>query len=317
MTTIACVIPVYNEERHIAAVIDSIPDLVHRIVVVDDASTDKTVDVIRQLNDPRIILVRQSINKGVGGAMITGYRTAMELGCDIMVKMDGDGQMDPLYLAALVKPVAAGMADYAKGARFHHLQALKKMPWGRLWGNIGLSFLLKAASGYWNILDPTNGYTALSRVALSRLPLDSLSNGFFFESDMLIALAKIRAVVVDISIPARYGSEKSHLSPMRSLVSFPWQLLKGFCSRILWQYFLLDFNVCSVFMISGSVLVAFAGSFGSYHWIKNFANQVVTPTGTIMIAALTAILGFQLLLQSIVLDVQNIPRSPLQGMTSD
>ncbi len=315
MPEIVCIIPVYNEERHVAAVINAIPASVHHIVVVDDASTDDTARIVRRIDDPRITLVQLRTNMGVGGAMITGYRKAMELGADIMVKLDGDGQMDPANIPALVAPIAEGRADYAKGVRFHHRRELKQMPWERLWGNIGLSFLVKAASGYWNILDPTNGFTAIGRTALDLLPLASLSHGFFFESDMLIALARIQAVVVDISIPARYGNERSHLSPVRSLLSFPSHLLRRFCSRILWRYFLLDFNVCSVFMVTGTALLTFATLFGGYHWIKNFVNQVPTATGTIMIAALTFILGFQLLLQAIVLDIQNVPRTPLQKTT--
>jgi len=225
--------------------------------------------------------------------------------------MDADGQMDPAYLPALIEPITSGRADYAKGNRFQDLTALRQMPIARKIGNSALSFLIKAASGQWHVFDPTNGYTAIHRTALDLLDLQKLHAGYFFESSMLIRLRRVGAVVEDVPVPARYGDETSHLRIGRTLVEFPWLLLRQGLRRILWQYFLVDFHAVSLFLTCGVPLVAYGMIFGVYHWIDSYQRNVLTPTGTIMLAVLPLILGFQLLLQALVLDVENAPQRPL------
>jgi glycosyltransferase involved in cell wall biosynthesis len=158
---IAVVIPAYRAERQILKVLSGIPSFVSFIVVVDDCSPDTTAELVRNHTDPRIHLVSHSANQGVGGAVLTGYNRALELGAEIIAKMDSDDQMDPAYLIPLLAPILTGQADYTKGNRFLHVNELQSMPLIRRIGNAGLSFLTKAASGYWNIFDPTNGYTAI------------------------------------------------------------------------------------------------------------------------------------------------------------
>ncbi len=309
---VVCVIPAYNEAALIAGVVAEIPDLVAHIVVVDDASTDGTAAVVEGLPDPRLFLIRHPTNRGVGGAVVSGYRKALELGADIVVKIDGDGQMDPAEIRRLVAPLAQGKADYCKGVRFRSAEVLRRMPKVRLVGNLGLSFLTKVASGYWDIFDPTNGFTAIGRHALERLRLSNLHPRSFFESDMLIHLYLIDAVVVDVPTAVRYGDEKSHLKLARIPFSFPFHLLRGTLRRILWRYFIRDFTAFSAFFLAGMALVGFGFTFGVSKWIQASAAGIASPVGTVMLAALPFILGFQLLLQAAVLDIHNVPKEPIQ-----
>lgn len=205
----AIVIPAYKVSETIVDVINSIPDDVDEVIVVDDACPESSGRIAEGSGRKNLLVLYHDNNQGVGGAVITGYKKALELGCDIIIKMDGDGQMDPAYIQSLIEPLINNKADYAKGNRFRDFNALKSMPKVRLFGNSTLSFLVKFSSGYWNVMDPTNGYTAIHRRALDRLNLEKMSKRFFFESDMLINLNIINAVVQDIPIPARYTGEKS------------------------------------------------------------------------------------------------------------
>ncbi len=227
---IAVVIPAYRVSSQIQEVIQGLPSWIRHIIVVEDASPDDTAAKVQQLmaHDARLILIRHTHNQGVGGAMQSGFRKALELGAEIIVKVDGDGQMDPSYLPALIKPLIKGRADYTKGNRFHDFRALQKMPWPRRLGNIALSFLVKAATGYWHLFDPANGYIAIRGPVLQMLPLESLDRGYYFETSMLGSLYLIGACVMDVPIPARYGDEISSLKIHRILWEFPPRLLKTF-----------------------------------------------------------------------------------------
>jgi dolichol-phosphate mannosyltransferase len=310
---VAVIIPAYRAAETIAKVVSGVPPWVDSIYVVDDASPDDVGAHVRAIGDPRIRLLVHDVNQGVGGAMITGYRQALRDGMDICAKMDADDQMDPNHLPALIEPLLSGRADYAKGNRFHDVAALQRMPLIRKLGNAGLSFLIKAASGQWHVFDPTNGYTAIHRAALDALDLRRIHPRYFFESSMLIWLRRLDAVIEDVPIPARYGDEQSHLSISHTLVEFPWLLLRQGLRRVLFQYFVADFGAVSLFLLCGIPLVTFGLAFGLYHWVDSYRRNVYTPTGTVMLATLPLILGFQLLLQALVLDVQNAPRRPLQA----
>lgn len=305
------VIPMYQAQDHIGEVIRSIPPFVKTIVVVDDCSSDNSYARARAVPDPRVVFVRHAQNQGVGGAMLSGYNKAVELGVEIVIKLDADGQMDAEHILPLIRPVVAGEADYAKGNRFLHARELRAMPLGRRIGNLGLSFLSKLASGYWNIFDPTNGYTALRASVIPLLDQASISRRYFFETSLLLELSLLRAVVKDVYIPARYGDETSHLSKRKALREFPWRLFKGFLRRLWVQYFVCDFGVFSVFLISGLVMLLFGVIFGSYHWIRSARLNVSTDTGIIMMSVLPIILGVQCLLQAVVLDVQSTPTAPV------
>ena len=309
---IAVVIPAYRAAAHIASVLAGIPHFVRHVIVVDDASPDDTRKIVERWSDPRVRLVIHEQNQGVGGAVLTGYDAAIAAGAEIIVKMDADDQMDPTYLWPLALPIVRGEADYTKGNRFLHSRELYSMPLRRRIGNAGLSFLTKAASGYWNVFDPTNGYTAIHASVVGLLDRARIDRRYFFESSMFLELSLHRAVVMDVYIPARYGDEKSSLSEWNAFVSFPTGLLRGLGRRWLVQYFLRDFTAFSVFVIAGTVLSTFGTLWGAYYWLQSYLHGGLASTGTVMIAVLPIIVGIQLLLQSIILDIQNVPTRPLQ-----
>jgi len=305
---LAVIIPAYRVANTIQQVISSIAENVDHIIVVDDHCPEGSGKAAEKLKHNRLTVIYHPNNTGVGGAVVTGYEKALDLGCDICVKMDGDGQMDAHYLNDLIAPLTGGEEDYAKGNRFMNFYALKSMPKLRLFGNSILSFLLKAASGYWNIMDPTNGYTAIHKRVLVKLPLRNLSKGYFFESDMLIHLNIINAVVKDVNIPAKYTDGKSSLQIMRALIQFPPRLLAGFLKRFFLKYYIYDFNMASVYVLLGVPLFLFGIIYGLVEWLDSLLNHSVKPAGTIMLVALPIIVSFQMLLQAINIDIQSIPQ---------
>jgi dolichol-phosphate mannosyltransferase len=304
----AIIIPCYRVEQHIADVIRSIPPRYRTIICVDDASTDRTADVIESLGDPRVTLVRRPVNGGVGAAMKTGYREAIQRNVAVCVKMDGDGQMSADDLDDLVAALSDGSdADYAKGNRFVDVRALQRMPRHRLMGNAMLSFASKLACGYWNMLDVTNGFTAITTSMLRRIDLDRVSDRYFFETSMLIELNILRASVVDVAIPARYGNETSSMRVSGVLATFPALLLRGLLRRFYWRYLIEDFSVTSICVLLGIPLMLFGAVFGAVRWWDSHVTGLPATAGTVFVAALPIILGFQLLLAALLLDVLSSP----------
>lgn len=303
---VAVVIPAYNEEAYIVGVLDGIPPFVDHVVVVDDASRDRTAAMVRESADPRVRLVEHAENQGVGAAMRTGYGLALELGADVVVKMDGDGQMDPRDVHRLLDALIDADAHYAKGNRF--LEAgVAGMPAVRLVGNTLLTFLTKLASGYWHIFDPQNGFTAIRAEALRTLDLSRVARGYFFENDMLVHLNVQRRRVVDVAMTARYPHTKTSLSVPRVAVTFPLLLLSRFRYRIYQKYVLRDFSPIALFLGLGLLLSGWGVVFGAAVWWHSIVYRKVATTGTVMLSALPLILGFQLILQAIVLDIAETP----------
>jgi len=307
--------PAYNEAAHIAEVIRLVPPIVDKIIVVDDHSSDGTAEAAQAGGDARVEVISNQKNLGVGGATIGGYRRALE--ADVVVKIDADGQMDPRAIGKLVKPIVQGEADYTKGFRFHDRKTLREMPKVRLIGNLGLSYLVKMASGYWNIFDPTNGFTAIHRSTLAMLDLDNISQGYFFETDMLCNLYRVRAMVKDVLLPTHYGEEVSQLNLFKTLVQFPGKLFCAYVKRIIWQYYVRDFSTFSLLFFVGWLLLLFGIIFGATEWYINASRGIVTTTGTVMISVVPLFLGFQMLLNAVLLDVNNVPREPLQKNDTD
>jgi len=305
---ITAVVPAHNEAAHIGQVISGMPELVDRIIVVDDCSQDGTSQVAATSGDARVDLVTLSVNQGVGGAMAAGYRRALQLQSDIIVKIDGDGQMPPEYLPELLDAIIDQGFDYAKGNRFLLGNTISAMPTHRILGNVVLTFMTKMASGYWHIFDPQNGYTAITAKALRTVNLETLHRGFFFENDMLVQLNFGGHRVKDVAMPARYGTEQSDMNILEIGLTFPLLLLRKFFHRIIQKYVLRDFSPIALFLFVGLALFLWGGGFGIYLWVKTIVTHLATPTGTIMLALLPLILGFQLLLQAIVLDIQETPR---------
>jgi dolichol-phosphate mannosyltransferase len=255
--SITIAIPAYNAQESIANAISTLPEWSDKIIIVDDCSNDETYRLLEKWSDNKILLLKNERNLGVGGAMKRVYQEALAQGADIIVKIDSDGQMDPAYLPQLLEPIISGNANYTKGNRFLHTTELKQMPFIRRLGNLGLSFMTKAATGYWNIFDSTNGYTAIDKNTLAQLDFDNLSNRYFFETSMLMELYNNRAVIKDVPIPARYQGEKSSLSTFKSFFEFSSKLWKGFFHRISRQYFTSDFSVISLFIFFGLLLFTF------------------------------------------------------------
>ncbi len=310
---IAAIIPAYRVERDIESVLKGLPSYIKHIIVVDDASPDSTADLVTAAakKDKRIVLARHSKNKGVGGAMISGFRKALELGAQVAIKLDGDHQMDPSYIPALLTPLMQGKADYAKGNRFHDFVSLRNMPLIRRMGNLGLSFFTKVATGYWNIFDPTNGFFAIRTEVLAQLPLEKLDRRYFFETSMLANLYLINAFVLDVPIPARYRNETSSLSIRRTLFEFPFKLVRTLLRRILLKYFLFDFSMVSIYLLASIPLLLFGFIFGAIKWIQYAKLGIPAPTGTVMLPTLSVILGIQIILSAIEIDMNSTPRQPI------
>lgn len=309
---LAVVIPCFRVRRHILEVLAAVPASVSRIYVVDDACTEGSGDLVESAcRDPRVEVLRHTTNQGVGGATLTGYRAALADGARIVVRLDGDGQMDPALISRLVRPIDAGEADYAKGNRFFELAGLRAMPWLRLFGNSVLSFASKLSSGYWNVFDPTNGFTAIHADVLRALPLDKLARGYFFESDLLFRLGTIRAVVTDVPMPARYADEESGLVVRRVALPFARGHLVNFAKRLFYNYYLRNFNVASIEIALAFPLIAFGTWIGATRWLEGSARDVPATAGTVMLAALPVLVGVQLLLAFFSYDTANVPREVL------
>ena len=310
---ISVVIPCYKVKDLILQVISKIGTEVQRIYVIDDCCPEHTGKFVEEnCQDSRVSVLYNKANKGVGGAVITGYKQAISDGAEIIVKLDGDGQMNPVLIPKLVKSLLNGTADYCKGNRFFQMESLSRMPKIRLFGNSILSLINKMVNGYWNIVDPTNGFTAIHHKALKLLPLDKIDNHYFFESDMLFRLSTIRAVIKDVAMDSVYNDEKSNLKISRVIFEFPFKYFNRFIKRIFYNYLLRDFNSGSVQLFLGCLLFLFGLIFGLYHWFMSYKSFALASSGTVMLAALPLILGFQLLLGALNFDVQNIPQIPIQ-----
>ncbi len=305
---ICVVIPCYKVNEQLPAVLKAMPEIVDQILVVDDHCPEHSGKAAEALQIKNLEVLYHKKNQGVGGATISGYLRALELESDIIVKLDGDGQMDPQNIAALIEPLMDGRADYAKGNRFQDFQALRKMPKIRLLGNSFLSFFVKLSSGYWTMLDPTNGYCAIRLDVLKKIPLHKVSKRYFFETDLLIHLNINRCVVQDVSMAAIYGDEKSNLSVLSALFTFPPKLIAGLMKRIFYSYYIYNFNMASVYLLVGIPFILFGILFGIYRWSFGIAEGVFNSAGTVMLVALPIILGVQFLLAAIQIDIDAVPK---------
>lgn len=308
-TTIAVIIPAYKVSTSILEVIHGIGTEVDQIWVVDDACPENSGQIAAEKsNDPRVKVLFHDVNSGVGAAVITGYEAALKSGAKILVKVDGDGQMDTNLISDLCRPILVGEADYVKGNRFESIESIREMPIIRLIGNAGLTFLTKISSGYWDVADPTNGFTALSATIAKAINFEKLSRRFFFESDMLFRLNVAQAVVLDLPIAARYGSEKSNLSVIKSFMSFPGLHLRNFSKRIFYSYYLREMSIASFELPIGLLLFIFGLITGISGWATSMQDGVSASTGTVMLSVLPILLGLQLILAFISFDTNSVPK---------
>jgi glycosyltransferase involved in cell wall biosynthesis len=312
---IAVVIPSYKVRNHILDVINLIGPEVSRIYVVDDCCPDNSGSFVESnCKDERIVVLRHAENQGVGGAVMTGYKAAIEDGMDIFVKVDGDGQMDPSLIPDFVAPIAAGEADYTKGNRFFDLEEISAMPKVRLFGNAALSFMTKLSSGYWDLFDPTNGYTAIHRDVAQHLPFKKISHRYFFETDILFRLNILRAVVVDIPMDAKYDDEVSGLKISKIVGEFFIKHVRNFWKRIFYNYYLRDMSLASIELPVGLVMFLFGLLFGEYHWVHSMSSGQSSSSGTVMLSALPVIIGLQLILAFLGHDIRSVPSRPFHRL---
>ncbi|KQQ33670.1 glycosyl transferase family 2 [Duganella sp. Leaf126] len=309
---IAVVIPCYRVRRHILGVLAAIGPEVARIYVVDDACPEQSGALVQTAcHDRRVVVLHHAENRGVGGAVLSGYRAALADGMRILVKIDGDGQMDPALLPHFVAPILSGEADYTKGNRFFDLEKIRRMPTVRLFGNAVLSLLTKLSSGYWDVFDPTNGYTALHADAARHLPFDRISTRYFFESDMLFRLNTIQAVVVDVPMDASYGDEVSNLKVSTIATEFLRKHVRNLGKRLFYNYYLRNMSLASLQLPLGAVLLLFGSAYGAWHWVRAAEQGVATPAGTVMVSALPVLMGMQLILAFLAYDIASVPRRVL------
>jgi len=309
---IAVVIPCYRVIPVVLDVLRRIGPEVERIYCIDDACPDGSGRHIEEhCQDRRVHVVRHEQNQGVGGATMTGFKLALENGADLVLKIDGDGQMDPALIPRMINPILAGRADYCKGNRFFHLESAQSMPAIRWAGNAVLSFVTKLSSGYWNIFDPTNGYLAIHARVLAQLPFQKINRRYFFESDMLFRLNTVAAVIEDVPMNATYGAEHSGLRVSRIIVPFLFNHAVNSLKRIAYSHFLRNFSAASVELTVGSASLLFGLVFGSIQWWHSIVTGTPVTAGTVMLAALPVILGSQFVLSFLNCDVHNVPQIPL------
>jgi glycosyltransferase involved in cell wall biosynthesis len=314
-TRIAVIIPCYRVTRSIEQVVADIGDWAWAIYCVNDACPEGSGAVLDALaeRDDRVRVVHCAENGGVGAATMRGYQAAIEDGASILVKVDGDGQMDPSLVPQLVAPIVRGDADYVKGNRFFLVQSVTAMPFVRIGGNAGLSFMSKLSSGYWDLFDPTNGFTALEARVAAQLDFSTIHRRWFFESDLLFRLGLLRARIIELPIQAVYADESSNLSEVQALLTFPGLHLRNLIKRVFYNYFLRNFSIATVNLLMGLALLTAGTTFGTWHWVQSLITGNASTSGTVMLAALPVIVGLQLVLQALSYDIGAVPTRPIHA----
>jgi glycosyltransferase involved in cell wall biosynthesis len=309
---VAVIIPCYRVKQHVLDLLIRIDAQVHTIYAIDDACPDRSgLHIQQHCHDSRVRVLFNEKNLGVGGAVMVGYKQAVADGMDVLVKMDGDGQMNPALLADFVRPILHGEADYTKGNRFFDLEGVRAMPPVRIFGNAVLSVMSKLSTGYWHLFDPTNGYTAVHAAVVTHLPLDKISQRYFFETDMLFRLNTIGAVVLDVPMDAHYGDEVSGLKIRKIVGEFLFKHLRNSMKRIFYNHYLRNVSIASIELPLGLLLLGTAAGYGGYHWAHSAALGVATPAGTVVLAAVLLLAGLQFLLAFLAADMAAVPTRPL------
>jgi len=303
---IGVVVPAYNEEKLIGRVIETMPDLVDQIIIVDDRSPDDTAEIVKKYQEGRsdLILVRHEANQGVGGAIATGYKRAVEEGLEVVAVMAGDAQMDPADLYRVVNPVASGEVDYVKGNRLFRGESWSMIPHYRYLGNSALSLMTKIASVYWQIADSQSGYTAISLTALKRIEIDRIYKRYGMPNDILIKLNIYNFKVRDVSVRPVYNiGERSGIRLISVIPKVSWLLFKGFLRRMIEKYVIRDFHPLIFFYLMGLTLIPSGGLFGLYLVVLRLLGHGVAATSALL-AAFLAISGLQSLFFAMWFDME-------------
>ena len=310
---IAVVIPCYKVSQTLKSVINDIGTEVTSIYCVDDNCPEESWKFAESIanKDSRIRIIRRERNGGVGAAVISGYKAALEDDAEIIVKIDGDGQMSAELIPNFIRPIYENRTDFVKGNRFYHLKSLSGMPLVRIIGNSALSFINKLSSGYWNIFDPYNGFTAIHAKVLKLIPMEKLNKRYFYEADILFRLSTLRAVVKNVPMDSVYENEISNLSVLNTLLTFPYLHFNRMAKRIFYNYFLRNFNIASLYLILGLFLSIFGIWYGIDSWIELSSKDEIASAGTVMLAAMPIIVGNTYLVGFLAYDMQDTPTDPV------
>lgn len=305
--SVATIVPCYNEEKLVEKTMSTMPDFVDHIIVVDDSSTDSTWSVIKAYakKNARVVPVHLDKNEGIGGAYQHGFSTALKKKADLIVTMAGDAQCNPDYISAMIDALLEKNVDYVKANRFFHLEDLKQMPRFRRIGNTVITILTKFSTGYYSIFDSQNGYGVFRRKTLELLPMQTLGKRYDYENTLLIALSIMGAKVADEPVPAIYGDEVSTIPVFKTTVRALKVVWHGFWKRIYYKYVLYGFHPIALTLFGGLLLLTIGALFGAYIIFERIVHDLSPSTGTVMLCALPLFLGFQLLLTSLIMDVNN------------
>lgn len=304
---VAAILPCYNEEKLIGKTIETMPDFVDEIIAVDDHSTDNTWKVISKIakKNKRVRPIHLKKNVGIGGAYLNGFQYALDNNLDLIFTMAGDAQCNQNYMSKMIDTLLDSGVDYVKANRFVHLEELKQMPRFRRIGNTFITILTKFASGYYSIFDSQNGYGVFKRETLINLPFDHIGKRYDYENTLLIALSIMGARVKDEPVPAIYGDEESTIPVFRTSLRALKVVWRGFWKRIYYKYILVNFHPIALFIILGVILGLLGLAFGVVMLVDRIMNGASPTTGTVMLCVLPIILGFQLLLSAITMDMNN------------
>ncbi|WP_094227391.1 glycosyltransferase family 2 protein [Methanolobus psychrotolerans] len=301
---IGVVVPAYNEEKLIKVTVNGIPEYVDRIYVINDCSTDSTAEVLESIDDPRLHIITHAVNQGVGAAILHGYQNALKENMDLIAVMGGDNQMNPMQLPNLLMPIIEGKADYTKGNRLLSEEFRVGMSKWRAFGNGLLTMITKISSGYWHIMDPQNGYTAISKKALSNMDLHNLYTYYGYCNDMLVKLNTFGFRTLDITMPARYGQERSSIKYSKYMGRVSIMLFRKFLWRLKTKYMVLSFHPLVLFYIFGMILVPLGVLLGGYILAAKLLLGWTVSTNLPLLDAVFLITGIQFTLFAMLFDMQ-------------
>jgi glycosyltransferase involved in cell wall biosynthesis len=301
---IGVVVPAYNEESLIQETVDGIPTYVDKIYVINDASSDRTAEIVDNMTDPRVFPIHHEINKGVGAAITSGYKCALSDEMDLVAVMAGDNQMDPKQLPRLIMPIIEGKADYSKGNRLLSPEMRQGMPLFRAFGNSLLSLITKIGSGYWHISDPQNGYTVISKYALETIDIGSIYPYYGYCNDILLKMNAFGLKVEDVTMPARYGTEKSKIKYGKYILKVGPMIFRGFLWRLKMKYMVLDFHPLVLFYFTSMLLVPFGLLFGIWIILRKMVFHGFVSANYPLLDVFISLVGLQLLFFAMFFDMQ-------------
>ncbi len=308
---ISVIIPVYNVGETIVDFLNKIPDYVDKIYLIDDCCPMSTGIIAQKsaYNSSKLSIIFNKKNLGVGGSVKIGYEKSLLYRSDIVVKIDGDNQMDPKEIKNLLMPIISGDCDYSKGNRFINKNEIENYPRARFYGNIFLSFMSKLSSGYWDIFDPINGFTAIKVDVLKKINIQNVDNRYFFESDMLFNLYLNNVKIKDIPVEIRYHKNQvQNLNVTKETFNFLFKNIHRTYLRIKKKYFMHNFSITSFFGFSSFSLFLFAFLYGGFYWIKyGVISNKLAPNGIVILSVSSLTLAFLFLGVFLYLDSLNNP----------